>query len=199
MYPLIHYAGESILHVKLFVKMKSSFRRRSAFSVYQSQLVKDDESSRKEEEKANKPPRSKKRPHDENPASSTSKKVSKLGSSKSLDNDGTNGTFDHEERTPDILEPKQKGKGKLLSKANKLRQSLTLSSRKKKRNGYRGYDRVDLQEGSCDKSDRTDTETGNEEANEEEQAKWKLEQEEIEADRLFSWLISPVKPGKFFR
>ena len=190
--------------------MKSSVRRRSAFSVYQSQIGKDEESSQKEEEKANQPSGSKKRPCDENPSKSTSKKVSKLlVSSKSLDDDGTNGIFDHEEQTPDILEPKQKGKGKLFSKANKLRQSLSLSSRKKKRNGYRSYDRVDLQEKSsgnltvhslpADKSDRTDSETGNEETCQEGQAKWNSEQEDIEADRLFSWLISPVKPGKFFR
>ena len=189
--------------------MKSSSRRRSAFSVYQSQIGKDEESSQKVEEKANQPSGSKKRPLDENPSKSTSKKVSKLSGSKSLDDDGTNGIFDHEERTPDILEPKQKGKGKLLSKANRLRQSLSLSSRKKKRNGYQSYDRVDLQEKSssnltvhnlpADKSDRTDSETGNEEPSEEEQAKWNSEQGDIEADRLFSWLISPVKPGKFFR
>lgn len=192
--------------------MKSNFRRRSAFGVYQSQLKKEDEILQKEEEIVNKPSGSKKRPHEENSSSRSSKKASKSSSNKSLNMADTNGNFDHDEQTPDILEPKQKGKGRLLSKANKLRQSLGMSSRKKKRNDYRSYDRVDQQNPSSPNlavhsvsvektADKTDSETGNEETDQQEQAtvNKSLDQEEIEADKLFSWLISPVKAGKFFR
>lgn len=199
--------------------MKSGFRRRSAFGVYQSQLRKEDEISQKEEKIVTKPSGSKKRQHEENSSSRSSKKASKSSSTKSLNMADTNGTFDHEEQTPDILEPKQKGKGRLLSKASKLRQSLGMSSRKKKRNGYRSYDRVDLENSSSNlvvhslsvekAADKTDGEIGNEETdqqgNEETDQQREvtvnnnLDQEEIEADKLFSWLISPVKAGKFFR
>ncbi|KAL9952077.1 hypothetical protein ACROYT_G039281 [Oculina patagonica] len=167
---------------------------------------------RKEEEIVTKPSGSKKRPHEENSSSRGSKKASKLSSTKSLNMADTNGTFDHDEQTPDILEPKHKGKGKLLSKANRLRQSLGMSSRKKKRNGYRSYDRVELENSSSNLAvhslsvekaagaDKTDSETGNEETDQQGEVTVNnnLDQEEIEADKLFSWLISPVKAGKFF-
>lgn len=190
--------------------MKSSLRRRSAFGVYQSQLRKEDETSQKEDERLTKPSGSKKRPHEENSSSRSSKKASKLDSTKSLNMEDASGNFDDDEQTPDILEPKQKGKGRLLSKANKLRQSLGLSSRKKKRNGYRSYDRVDFENSasnltvnslSVEKADKTDSETGNDETDQQEEliANKDLDQEEIEADGLFSWLISPVKARKFFR
>ena len=191
--------------------MKSSLRRRSAFGVCQSQLIKDDETSQKEEERLTKPSGSKKRSHEDNSSSHSSKKTTKLSSSKSLNTEDTDGSLDLEDQTPDILEPKQKGKGTLLSKANKLRQSLGLSSRKKKRNGYRSYDRVDLENSAdnltavnslpVEKADKTDSETGNDETDQQEEliADKNLDQEELEADGLFSWLISPVKAKKFFR
>ena len=128
-----------------------------------------------------------------------------------MNTEDTDGSLDLEDQTPDILEPKQKGKGTLLSKANKLRQSLGLSSRKKKRNGYRSYDRVDLENSAdnltavnslpVEKADKTDSETGNDETDQQEEliADKNLDQEELEADGLFSWLISPVKAKKFFR
>lgn len=189
--------------------MKSSLRRRSAFGVYQSQLIKENETSQKEEERLTEPSGSKKRSHEDN-SSSHSKKTSKLSSSKSLNTEDENGNFDLDDQTADILEPKQKGKGRLFSKANKLRQSLGLSSRKKKRNGYRSYDRVDLENSSSnltanslavEKADKTDSETGNDESDQQEEliAKKNLDQEDLEADGLFSWLISPVKARKFFR
>ncbi|XP_020627821.1 bifunctional lysine-specific demethylase and histidyl-hydroxylase NO66-like isoform X2 [Orbicella faveolata] len=188
--------------------MKSSLRRRSAFGVYQSQLIKENETSLKEEERLTEPSGSKKRSHEDN-SSSHSKKTSKLSSSKSLNTEDENGNFDLDDQTADILEPKQKGKGRLFSKANKLRQSLGLSSRKKKRNGYRSYDRVDLENSSSnltanslavEKADKTDSETGNDESDQQEEliAKKNLDQEDLEADGLFSWLISPVKARKFF-
>lgn len=190
--------------------MKSSIRRRSAYGVYQSQLIKEDETFQKEEERLAKPPGSKRRLHDENSSSQSSKKASKVGSNKSLDTEDRNGNFEHDEQSSDVLEPKQKGKGRLLSKANKLRQSLGLSSRKKKRNGYQSYDHVDLENPatnlaatslSVEKSDKTDSETGDDETDQQEQLKVSknFEEEELEADGLFSWLISPVKAGKFFR
>jgi len=189
--------------------MKSSVRRRSAYGVYQSQLIKEDETFQKEEERLAKPPGSKRRLHEENSSSQSSKKASKVGSNKSLDTEDRNGNFEHDEQSSDILEPKQKGKGRLLSKANKLRQSLGLSSRKKKRNGYQSYDHVDLENPatnlavtslSVEKSDKTDSETGDDETDQQEQLKVSknFEEEELEADGLFSWLISPVKAGKFF-
>ena len=190
--------------------MKSSLRRRSAFGVYQSQLIKEDETFQKEEETLPKPSGSKKRPHEENSSSHSSKKASKVGSSKSLDSEERNGNFDHDEQTPDILEPRLKRKGRLLSRANKLRQSLGLSSRKKKRIGYRSYDCVDLENSannhtvnslSVEKADKTDSETGDDETDQQEQLieSKNVDQEALEADALFSWLISPVKSGKFFR
>jgi len=190
--------------------MKSSLRRRSAFGVYQSQLIKEDETSQKEEERLTEPSGSKKRPHEDNSSSHSSKKTSRRSSNKSLNTEDVNGNFDLDDQAPDILESKQKGKGKLFSKANKLRQSLGLSSRKKKRNGYRSYDRVDLENSSSnltvnslavEKADKTDSETGNDETDQQEEliANKDLDQEELEADGLFSWLISPVKARKFFR
>lgn len=199
------------MHALVSEEMKSSIRRRSAFGVYQSQPKKEDEVSQKEEEIVTKPSGAKKRPHEENTSSRSSKKASKSGSTKSLMAD-TNGNFDHDVQTPDhILEPKQKGKGRLLSKANKLRQSLGMSSRKKKRNEYRSYDRVDLENSSSNlavhslsvekTADNTDGDNGYEETEQQEEltVNRNLDQEEIEADGLFSWLISPVKAGKFFR
>ena len=187
--------------------MKSSLRRRSAFGVYQSQLIKEDETSQKEEERLTQPSGSKKRSHEDNSSSHSSKKTSKLSSSKSLNTEDVNGNFDLDDQAPDILESKQKGKGKLFSKANKLRQSLGLSSRKKKRNGYRSYDLEDSSSNltvnslAVEKSDRTDSETGNDETDQQEEliADKDFDQEELEADGLFSWLISPVKARKFFR
>lgn len=190
--------------------MKSSLRRRSAYGVYQSQLIKEDETSQKEEERLNKPSESKKRLHEEN-SSSHSKKTSRLDSVKSWNSEDSNENLDLDDQTPDILEPRQKGKGRLLSKANKLRQSLGLSSRKKKkRNGYRSYDCVDLGNSASDlvvtslsveKTDKTDSETGNDETDHQKEliAIKNFDQEELEADGLFSWLISPVKARKFFR
>ena len=189
--------------------MKSSLRRRSAYGVYQSQLIKEEETSQKEEERLTKPSASKKRLHEDN-SSSHSKKTSRLDSTKSLNSEDSNENLDLDDQTPDSLEPRQKGKGRLLSKANKLRQSLGLSSRKKKRNGYRSYDRVDLGNSASDlivtslsveKTDKTDSETGNDETDQQEEliANKNLDQEELEADGLFSWLISPVKARKFFR
>jgi len=184
--------------------MKASFKRRSAFGVYQSQLQKDEELLQKEEEKRAKTPGAKKRRHEENSTSRASKKLSKLDS-KSLNSElDTNGNIDHEDHSPDVVEAKQKGKGKMLSKANKLRQSLTLSSRKKKRHGYRSYDR-ELEKSASnvtvhslpEKTERkTDSDSGNGDGDQLNQVN--LERGETEADRLFSWLISPVKPGKFF-
>lgn len=191
--------------------MKSSFKRRSAFSIYQSQLKKEDEDSQKEQEKVVKTPGSKKRRHEENSSSRASiKKVSKLdrASSKSLNGEaGDDESFDHEEHTPEMAESKQRGKGTLLSKANKLRQSLTLSSRKKKirRNGYQSYDRG-LEKSTSnitvhslpEKADcKSDSELLHSEVEQDDRVK--LDQDETEADKLFSWLISPVKPKKFFR
>ena len=186
-------------------KMKASFKRRSAFGVYQSQLQKNEELLQKEEEKPAKTPGAKKRRHEENSTSRASKKLSKLDS-KSLNSElDTNGNIDHEDHSPDVVEAKQKGKGKMLSKANKLRQSLTLSSRKKKRHGYRSYDR-ELEKSASnvtvhslpEKGERkTDSDSGNGDGDQLTQVN--LERGETEADRLFSWLISPVKPGKFFR
>ena len=190
--------------------MKSSLRRRSAYGVYQSQLIKDDETSQKEEERLTKPSGSKKRLHEDNSSSHSSKKTSRLDSNKSLNTEDSSENLDLDDQTPDILEPRQKSKGKLLSKANKLRQSLGLSSRKKKRNGYRSYDRVDLGNSASDlavnslsveKTDKTDSETGNDDTDQQEEliVKKNFDQEELEADGLFSWLISPVKARKFFR
>ena len=138
------------------------------------------------------------------------KKVSKLdsASSKSLNSEvDANGSFDDEKNSPDMTESKQKGKGKLLSRANKLRQSLSLSSRRKKikRNGYRSYDRGLENSASNltvyslpEKAEcRSGSETLQSEVEQDDQVN--LEQDDTEADKLFSWLISPVKPGKFFR
>ena len=185
--------------------MKASVKRRSAFGVYQSELKKDEELLQKEKEKPAKTPGAKKRRHEENSTSRASKKLSKLDS-KSLNSElDTNGNIDHEDHSPDVVEAKQKGKGKMLSKANKLRQSLTLSSRKKKRHGYRSYDR-ELEKSASnvtvhslpEKAERkTDSDSGNGDGDQLTQVN--LERGETEADRLFSWLISPVKPGKFFR
>ena len=190
--------------------MKSSFKRRSAFGVYQTQLKKEDEISQKEREKVAKTPGAKKRRHEENATSRVSKKVSKLdsASSKSLNSEvDANGSFDDEKNSPDMTESKQKGKGKLLSRANKLRQSLSLSSRRKKikRNGYRSYDRGLENSASNltvyslpEKAEcRSGSETLQSEVEQDDQVN--LEQDDTEADKLFSWLISPVKPGKFFR
>lgn len=189
--------------------MKASSKRRSAFGVYQSQLKKEDDAAEKEEQQTTKTPGAKKRRHEGNSSSRSSKKVSKFDSAsrKSLNSDlDTNGNFDHGDDSPETTEFKQKGKGKLFSKANKLRQSLTLSSRKRKRHGYRSYDQVEKSESSVslavhsvpEKTEcRTDSELGNAEAEQEDRLN--SEQGETDADRLFSWLISPVKPGKFFR
>ena len=179
--------------------MKSNFKRRSAFAVYQSQLKKEAETPQQEEEKSAKTLGTKKRRHEENSASRPSKKFSKVEESE------TNGKFDHEDHSLDIVESKQRGKGKLLSKANKLRQSLTLSSRKKKRQGYQSYD-GDLEKSSSNLTmhsmpEKAECRIDNNSANGkvEHHDRVDLQEGEMEADRLFSWLISPVKPGKFFR
>ena len=189
--------------------MKSSFKRRSAFSIYQSQLKKEDKDSQKEQEKVVKTPGSKKRQHEENSTSRTSiKKASKLGraSSKSLNGEaGDDESFDHEEHTPEMAESRQRGKGTLLSKANKLRQSLTSSSRKKKikRNGYQSYDRG-LEKSASNLTvhslpEKADCKSDSELLHSEVEQDDRVNQDETEADKLFSWLISPVKPKKFFR
>ena len=182
-------------------EMKVSFKRRSAFAVYQSQLKKEAETLQQEEEKSAKTLGTKKRRHEENSASRPSKKFSKVdgASSKTLDSEETNGKSDHEDHSLEIMESKQKGKGKLLSKANKLRQSLTLSSRKKKRQGYQSYD-GELEKSSSNLTvhsmpEKAECGIDNNSANGEAE----YQEGEMEADRLFSWLISPVKPGKFFR
>ena len=179
--------------------MKSS-RRRSAFSVYQASSKKDSESFQKEEGTNLEPTEPKRRRCEEN---SSRKSEQKLGSSKSLSED-TNGTTDHEEHSPCIAESKHRGKGKLFSKANKLRQSLTFSSRRKKRNGYRSWDGDIAKSTSTiqipadhEKPERTDSETGTDQAEDVNQGN--DETEETEAEKLFAWLISPVKPKKFFR
>lgn len=182
--------------------MKGSFKRRSAFGVYQSQAKSDAETPEQEEEKPAKTPGVKKRRHEDS-TSRTSKKISKLDStsSKSVNSEETNGKLDSEDHSPEIMDSKQKGKGKLLSKANKLRQSLTMSSRKKKRQGYRSYE-CNLEKSSSNLTVHSlpanlDSDSGNGQA--EHQDPVNSQQGETEADRLFSWLISPVKPGKFFR
>ena len=185
--------------------MKASLRRRSAFGVYQSQRKKEAESEVQEEDKTDKTG-ARKRRHEESSNSRSSKRFNKAdsGSNKSVNSEETNGVLDHEDHSSDNMESK-KGKGKLLSKANKLRQSLTFSSRKKKRQGYQSY------EGDLEKSSSSITVTSYPEKADcriegdsvngdgDSQDRIDLQQGETEADRLFSWLISPVKPGKFFR
>lgn len=179
--------------------MKSNFKRRSAFAVYQSQLKKEAETPQQEEEKSAKTLGTKKRRHEDNSASRPSKKFSKV--------EETNGKFDHEDHSLDVVESKQRGKGKLLSKANKLRQSLTLSSRKKKRQGYQSYaGDLDREKSSSNLTvhsmpEKAECSIDNNSANGkvEHHDRLNLLEGEMEADRMFSWLISPVKPGKFFR
>lgn len=179
--------------------MKSNFKRRSAFAVYKSQFKKEAETLQQEEEKSAKTLGTKKRRHEDNSASRPSKKFSKV--------EETNGKFDHEDHSLDIVESKQRGKGKLLSKANKLRQSLTLSSRKKKRQGYQSYaGDLDREKSSSNLTvhsmpEKAECSIDNNSANGkvEHHDRLNLQEGEMEADRMFSWLISPVKPGKFFR
>ena len=181
--------------------MKAQSKRRSAFAVYRSQRKKEVEIEAQEEEKTDKTPGARKRRHEESSTNRSAKRFNKAdsGSNKSVKSEETNGILDQEDHSSDNMETK-KGKGKLLSKANKLRQSLTFSSRKKKRQGYQSYD-GDLEKcsssvtvNSCPES----TDCGTERDTVRDDGV-DVQQEEMEADKLFSWLISPVKPGKFFR
>ncbi|XP_068731298.1 ribosomal oxygenase 1-like [Montipora capricornis] len=184
--------------------MKASLRRRSAFGVYQSQRKKEAETEVQEEDKTDKTG-ARKRRHEESSNNRSSKRFNKAdsGSNKSVNSEETNGVLDHEDHSSDNMESK-KGKGKLLSKANKLRQSLTFSSRKKKRQGYQSYE-GDLEKSSSsitvtsypEKADcRMESDSVNGDGDS--QDRNDLQQGETEAERLFSWLISPVKPEKFF-
>ncbi|XP_029211683.2 ribosomal oxygenase 1-like [Acropora millepora] len=180
--------------------MKAHSRKRSAFSIYQSHRKTEVETEAREEGKTDKTPGARKRRHEESSTNRSAKRFNKADSTsnKSVNSEETNGVFDQEDHSSDNTETK-KGKGKLLSKANKLRQSLTFSSRKKKRQGYQSYD-GDLEKSSstvtinsCPES--TDCGTEGDAVRDD---GGDLQQEEMEADKLFSWLISPVKPGKFF-
>ena len=188
-------------HVSCSLKMKAQSKRRSAFAVYRSQRKKEVEIEAQEEEKTDKTHGARKRRHEESSTNRSAKRFNKAdsGRNKTVNNEETNGVLDQEDHSSDNMETK-KGKGKLLSKANKLRQSLTFSSRKKKRQGYQSYD-GDLEKSSstvtvnsCPES--TDCGTEGDTVRDD---GVDLQQEEMEADKLFSWLISPVKPGKFFR
>ncbi|XP_015758221.1 PREDICTED: bifunctional lysine-specific demethylase and histidyl-hydroxylase NO66-like [Acropora digitifera] len=180
--------------------MKAHSKRRSAFSIYQSHRKTEVETEAREEGRTDKTPGARKRRHEESSTNRSAKRFNKADStsSKSVNSEETNGVFDQEDHSSDNTETK-KGKGKLLSKANKLRQSLTFSSRKKKRQGYHSYD-GDLEKSSssvtinsCPES--TDCGTEGDAVRDD---GGDLQEEEMEADKLFSWLISPVKPGKFF-
>ena len=216
-YPLINFAREflvvsspsnfslkqtcSFYFVSCLLKMKAHSKKRSAFSIYQSHRKTEVETEAQEEGKTDKTPGARKRRHEESSTNRSAKRFNKAdsGSNKSVNSEETNGVFDQEDHSSDNMETK-KGKGKLLSKANKLRQSLTFSSRKKKRQGYQSYD-GDLEKSSssvtvnsCPES--TDCGTEGDAVRDD---GGDLKQEEMEADKLFSWLISPVKPGKFFK
>lgn len=191
----------SFYYVSCLLKMKAHSKKRSAFSIYQSHRKTEVETEAQEEGKTDKTPGARKRRHEESSTNRSAKRFNKAdsGSNKSVNSEETNGVFDQEDHSSDNMETK-KGKGKLLSKANKLRQSLTFSSRKKKRQGYQSYD-GDLEKSSssvtvnsCPESTDCGTE-GDAVRDDGGDSK----QEEMEADKLFSWLISPVKPGKFFR
>ena len=179
----------------------NSSRRRSAFSVFRAQQKHEgqdaqnqNDDSRGTARKAKMTP-SRKRQN----GNVVCKKMTKVNTVRDLYNKSDNASSQESDSS-------EVGNKKVSRVSNKLRQSLTLSS-KKKRSRSRKFDR-EVEEGQLSKrkrrseplirdnhvTARENLVPVNRPPSEEQGTSV-----ETEADQIFKWLVSPLKPNKFFR
>ena len=185
----------------------NSTKRRSAFSVFRAQIKSTEELDQlnggvvcDSTDSISSSGKSRKTPRKKRQGKVVGKKFTKVNTLRDLHDVGSS-------QESDSSEPGNKKRP--LSKAHRFRQSLSLSSKKKRTRSAKSS-RAEVEdlasskrrrksapvfssdEGSRSRESRVEHASGAD-------GEASISHEETEADKIFQWLISPVKPTKFFR